>query len=76
MQLDITYTELTILFTSVKLRREELNSKTYANDRLIKTVTDESKKAHLLELQEKYYTSKEKIDNLYFKLQDQIDQIV
>jgi hypothetical protein len=76
MQLDITYTELTILFTSVKLRREELNSKTYANDRLIKTVTDESKKAHLLDLQEKYYNSKEKIDNLYFKLQEQIDQVV
>ena len=76
MQLDITYTELTILFTSVKLRREELNSKTYANDRLIKIVTDESKKAHLLDLQEKYYNSKGKIDNLYFKLQEQIDQVV
>jgi uncharacterized protein (DUF342 family) len=76
MQIDITYTELTILFTSVKLRREELNSKTYANDRIIKVCQDDSKKAHLLALQEKYYTSKEKLDNLYFKLQEQIDQVV
>jgi hypothetical protein len=76
MQIDITYTELTILFTSIKLRREELNSKTYANDRLIKVCQDDSKKAHLLNLQEKYYASKEKIDNLYFKLQEQIDQVV
>jgi hypothetical protein len=43
---------------------------------LMKTVKDESKKAHLLELQDKYYTEKEKYDNLYFKLQDQLDQIV
>jgi uncharacterized protein (DUF342 family) len=67
---------MTILFTSVKLRREELNSKTYANDRLVKIVTDESKREHLLMLQEKYYNDKEKIDNLYFKIQESLDQIV
>jgi hypothetical protein len=76
MQIDITYTELTILFDSVRTVRQELNSKTYENSRLVKVVTDESKKAHLLELQEQYYTKKEKYDNLYFKLQDQLDQIV
>jgi len=74
--LHLSYTEMTILFTSVKLRREELNSKTYANDRLVKIVTDESKREHLLMLQEKYYNDKEKIDNLYFKIQESLDQIV
>lgn len=76
MQLDITYTELTILFDSVKTVRQELNSKTYENNSILKKVTDESKKAHLLELQEQYYSKKEKYDNLYFKMQDQLDQIV
>jgi hypothetical protein len=76
MQIEISYNELTILFESVKTMRQELNSKTYSNDSLMKIVKDESKKAHLLELQDQYYTKKEKYDNLYFKLQDQLDQIV
>jgi hypothetical protein len=76
MQIEISYNELTILFESVKTMRQELNSKTYSNDSLMKIVKDESKKAHLLELQDQYYTEKEKYDNLYFKLQDQLDQIV
>ena len=76
MQIEITYTELTILFDSVKTVRQELNSKVYENNSILKNVTDESKKAHLLELQDQYYTKKEKYDNLYFKLLDQIDQIV
>jgi len=73
---ELTYSELTIAFTSVKLRREELNSKTYANDRLIRVCQDESKKQHLLLLQDKYYMDKERVDGLYFKLQEVMDQIV
>lgn len=74
--IELSYSELTIAFTSVKLRREELNKKTYENDRLMKLVQDESKKAHMMFLQEKFYNDKEKLDNLYFKLQETIDQIV
>lgn len=75
-KVELTYSELTIAFTSVKLRRQELNTKTYDNDRLIKVCQDESKKQHLLLLQDKYYTDKERVDSLYFKLQEVIDQIV
>lgn len=75
MQIDITYTELMTMFRGVKQLREEANKKTYANNESIKTAINEEKKAHLLMLQDQYYSAKEQIDNIYYKLQDQIDQI-
>jgi hypothetical protein len=75
MQIEITYTDLLTLFRGVKQMREEANSKTYANDAMIKTTVNEEKKEHLIKLQEQYYQGKEQIDNVYYKLKDQIDQI-
>jgi hypothetical protein len=75
MQIDITYTDLLTMFRGVKQMREEANSKTYANDAMIKTTINQEKKEHLLKLQESYYQGKEQIDNVYYKLKDQIDQI-
>ena len=75
MQIEITYTDLMTLFRGIKQLREEANSKTYANDAMIKTTINEEKKEHLLRLQENYYQGKEQIDNIYYKLQDQLDQI-
>jgi len=75
MQIDITYTELMTMFRGVKNLREEANKKTYENDANIKTTINEEKKAHLLRLQEQYYQCKEQIDNIYYKLQEQIELI-
>jgi hypothetical protein len=74
--LTVSYKQLSILFNSVKLRREDLRSKTYANDSLVKLCKDESKRQHLIDLQDKYYGDKEHLDNLYFLLQEALDQIV
>jgi hypothetical protein len=75
MQIEITYTDLMTMFRGIKQLREEVNSKTYANDAMIKTTINEEKKQHLIKLQESYYQGKEQIDNVYYKLKDQIDQI-
>jgi hypothetical protein len=75
MQIDITYTDLMTMFRGVKNLREEANKKTYENDAIIKTTINEEKKAHLLRLQEQYYQCKEQIDNIYYKLQEQIELI-
>jgi len=75
MQIDITYTELMTMFRGVKNLREEANKKTYENDANIKTTINEEKRAHLLRLQEQYYQCKEQIDNIYYKLQEQIELI-
>lgn len=45
MQIDITYTDLMTLFRGIKQLREEANSKTYANDAMIKTTINEEKKS-------------------------------
>ena len=76
MQIDFTYTELMTMFRGIKQLREEANRKTYDNDANIKMTINEEKKKHLMMLQEQYYQGKEQIDNVYYKLQDQIDQIV
>lgn len=75
MQVELNYSELTILFSSVKKKREELNSKTYANDALMKTTEDKEKREHLLDLQDQYYTAKGKVDNLYYKLEETINSV-
>ena len=75
MQLDITYTELMTMFRGVKQLREEANKKTYENDANIRNAINEEKKEHLLMLQTQYYQCKEQIDTIYYKLQDQINQI-
>jgi hypothetical protein len=75
MQLDITYTDLLTMFRGVKQLREEANRKTYENDSNIRNAVNEEKKAHLLMLQDQYYTAKGQIDNIYYKLKEQIDLI-
>ena len=74
--LHLSYKQLSILFESVKEKRQDLISKTYANDSRVKNSKDESKRQHLMDLQDSYYAEKEHLDNLYFMIQESLDQIV
>jgi hypothetical protein len=74
--LHLSYKQLSILFNSIKAQRQDLISKTYSNDSLLKHCKDESKRQHLMDLQDSYYAEKEQFDNLYFMIQESLDQIV